>query len=216
MAGTLAMMASSPADYERLGLSPTSIAPWEDGARTDDSAGTYEWWYFDAHLADGAKLVVTFMNKDIAEPQKPLSPLLRLDLDLPDGRHFEKLVHYPLGEWLTAKDRADVRLGENRFTGDLHRYRIQATAEEISVDATLTGEVPPWRPSTGYMLFGADRSLEFAWLPSVPQGAVTITYSVAGEQHETTGSATTTTTGGNVGLMKVVHDWYWARGQAGP
>ena len=30
MADTLAVMASSPADYERLGLSPTSIAPWED------------------------------------------------------------------------------------------------------------------------------------------------------------------------------------------
>jgi hypothetical protein len=85
MADKLAVMASSPADYVRLGLSPTSIAPWEDGARTDDSAGTYEWWYFDAHLADGAKLVVTFMNKDTAEPQKPLSPLLRLDLDLPDA-----------------------------------------------------------------------------------------------------------------------------------
>ena len=64
MADKLAVTASSPADYERLGLSPTSIAPWEDGARTDDSAGTYEWWYFDAHLADGAKLVVTFMNKE--------------------------------------------------------------------------------------------------------------------------------------------------------
>jgi hypothetical protein len=74
MTKKLAVMASSPGDYERLGLSPTSIAPWEDGARTDNSAGTYEWWYFDAHLADGAKLVVTFMNKDIAEPQKPLSP----------------------------------------------------------------------------------------------------------------------------------------------
>jgi hypothetical protein len=130
-------------------------------------------------LADGAKLVVTFMNKDIAEPQKALSPLLRLDLDLPDGRHFEKLVHYPPGDWSAAKDHADVRLGENRFTGDLHSYRIQATAEEISVDATWTGEVPPWRPSTGYMLFGAYRSLEFAWLPSVPQGAVTVTYTCA-------------------------------------
>jgi hypothetical protein len=64
---------------------PPRSRPWEDGARTDDSAGTYEWWYFDAHLADGAKLVVTFMNKDTAEPQKPLSPLLRLDLDLPDA-----------------------------------------------------------------------------------------------------------------------------------
>ena len=68
MAGELADMADSPADYQRLGLSPTSIAPWEDGARTDDSAGTYEWWYFDAHLADGAKLVVAFMNKDLADP----------------------------------------------------------------------------------------------------------------------------------------------------
>ena len=90
MTGKLAVIADSPADYERLGLSPTSIAAWEDGARTDDSAGTYEWWYFDAHLADGAKLVVSFMNKDdIADPKKPLAPLLRLNLDLPDGRRFE-------------------------------------------------------------------------------------------------------------------------------
>ena len=216
MADRLAVMASSPADYERLGLSPASIAPWEDGARTDGSPGTYEWWYFDAYLDDGAKLVVTFMNKDVAEPGKPLSPLLRLDLDLPDGRHFEKIVHYAPAEWSAARDHADVRLGPNRFTGDLHRYRIEAAAEEISVDITLTGEVPPWRPATGYMLFGADRSLEMAWLPSVPQGAVGITYSVGGERHETAGVGYHDHNWGNVGLMKVVHDWYWARGQAGP
>src|SRR5450755_198888 len=216
MADKLAVMASSLADYERLGLSPTSIAQWEDGARTDVSAGTYEWWYFDAHLADGAKLVIVFMNKDIAQPQKPLSPMLRLDLDLPGGRHFENLVPYPAGEWSTAKDHADVRLGQNRFVGDLHRYRIQATAAEVSVDVTLTSEVPRWRPSTGYILFGADRSREFAWLPAVPQGAVTATYSVDGERHETTGVGYHDHNWGNVGLMKVVHDWYWARGQAGP
>src|SRR5450759_4769005 len=120
MADKLAVTASSPADYERLGLSPTSIEAWEDGARTDDSAGTYEWWHFDAHLADGAKLVVAFMNKDLAAPQTPLSPLLRLELDLPDGRHFEKLLHLPAAEWSAARDHADVRLGNNRFTGDLH------------------------------------------------------------------------------------------------
>jgi hypothetical protein len=109
-----------------------------------------------------------------------------------------------------------VRLGENRLVGDLHCYRIHATAEEISVDVTLTGEVPPWRPSTGYMLLGVERSLEFAWLPSVPQGAVTVTYSVDGERHETTGVGYHDHNWGNVGLIKVVHDWYWARGQAGP
>jgi hypothetical protein len=66
------------------------------------------------------------------------------------------------------------------------------------------------------MLFGADRSLEFAWLPAVPEGAVTVTYSVGGEHHETTGVGYHDHNWGNVGLMKVVHDWYWARGQAGP
>ena len=212
----LAVMANSSADYARFGLSPTSIEPWEDGARTDDSAGTYEWWYFDAHLVDGAKLVIAFMNKDIAAPQKPLSPLLRLELDLPDGHHFEKIIHFTAQAWSAARDHADVRLGNNRFTGDLHTYRIEATAEEISVDITLTGEVPAWRPGSGYMLFGEARSLEFAWLPAVPQGAVTVRYTVDGEQHETTGVGYHDHNWGNVGLMKVVHDWYWARGQAGP
>ena len=212
----LATMADSPEDFQRLRLSPTQIQPWEDGARTDDSAGTYEWWYFDAHLADGAKLVVAFMNKDIAAPNKPLSPLLRLELDLADGRRFEKLVHFPASAWSAAHDHADVRLGANRFTGDLHTYRIVAAADEISVDVTLTGEVPPWRPATGYMLFGAERSLEFAWLPSVPQGAVAVRYTVGREEHTTTGVGYHDHNWGNVGLMKVVHDWYWARGQAGP
>jgi hypothetical protein len=182
----LAVLADAPDDYERLGLAVT-IEPWEDGARTDNSGGTYEWWYFDAHLADGAKLVVAFMNKDIAEPNKPLSPLLRLELDLADGRHFEKLAHFPASAWSAAHDHADVRLGDNRFTGDLHTYQIEATAEEVSVDVTLTGEVPAWRPGSGHMLFGKDRSLEFAWLPSVPKGAVTVRYTFEGERHETTG-----------------------------
>lgn len=58
--------------------------------------------------------------------------------------------------------------------------------------------------------------MEFAWLPSVPQGAVTASYSIAGVRHETTGVGYHDHNWGNVGLMKVVHDWYWARGQAGP
>jgi hypothetical protein len=212
----LAVTAGSDADYARLGLARKDIEPWEDGARTDDRPGSYEWWYFDAHLDDGAKLVVVFMDKDLATPQKPLEPTIRLNLDLPDGRTFEKLVTFDSGLWSSAKDHADVRIGANRFTGDLHTYRITATADEIAVDITLDGEVPAWRPETGYMLFGADRKREFAWLPSVPQGKVTATYSIGDERHETAGTGYHDHNWGNVGLMDIVHDWYWARGQAGP
>jgi hypothetical protein len=89
MVQKLAVMADLPSDYERLGVSRGDVAMWEDGARTDDAAGTYEWWYFDAHLDDGAKLIIAFMNKEIPTPDKPLTPLLRLELTLADGRHFE-------------------------------------------------------------------------------------------------------------------------------
>ena len=212
----LAVTASSDADYARLGLARNDIQGWEDGARTDDRPGSYEWWYFDAHLEDGAKLVVVFMDKDLATPQKPLEPTIRLNLDLADGRSFEKFVTFDPALWSSAKDHADVRIGDNRFSGDLHTYRITATVDEISVDVTLVGEVPSWRPETGYMLFGQDQKLEFAWLPSVPQGRVTATYSIGEERHETTGTGYHDHNSGNVGLPQIVHDWYWARGQAGP
>jgi hypothetical protein len=93
MTNKLAVSASSPADFERLGLSSTSIAPWEDGARTDGSPDTYEWWYLDAHLADAANLVVVFMNKDIADPKKALSPIGREYRFVDNARTYRKSTH---------------------------------------------------------------------------------------------------------------------------
>jgi hypothetical protein len=212
----LAVMASEDADYERLGLARDAIALWEDGGRTDNRRGTYEWWYFDSHLDDGSSLVVVFQNKDFATPNDPLTPMIRIDLDLEDGRSYQKLATYAPESWQASTSGADVRIGENRFSGDLHTYRIQATVEEITVDVRLVGQVPAWRPQTGYMLFGAQRDKEFAWLPSVPQGAVTATYRIGDEVHETTGVGYHDHNWGNVSLAKIVHDWYWARGQAGP
>jgi predicted secreted hydrolase len=212
----LAVIASEDADYERLGLARDVIAPWEDGARTDNRRGTYEWWYFDARLDDGSSLVVTFMNKDLASPNDPLTPTIRIDLDLADGRSIQKLATYPPDSWRASTAGADVRIGENRFSGDLHSYRIVATVEEIAIDVTLVGDVPPWRPQTGYLLYGAKRDMEFAWLPSVPLGAVTATYRIGDEAHQTTGVGYHDHNWGNASLQKLVHDWYWARGQAGP
>ena len=212
----LAHAARTPSDYERLGIPADGILAREDGARTDNRRGTYEWWYFDAHLDDGSKLVVVFMNKDLTTPGKPLAPRIRLNLDLADGRSFEKIVDFPAESWSAATDHADVRIGEHRFRGDLHRYEIDVTLDDIAVHVVLTGTVPAWRPETGYMLFGPDDELYFAWLPSVPEGRVEGTYTVAGETRPATGAGYHDHNWGNVSLLKVIHDWYWARGSAGP
>ena len=50
-------LAARPADYERLGISPVDVAEFEDGQRIGTERGRYEWWYFDAHLDDGATVV---------------------------------------------------------------------------------------------------------------------------------------------------------------
>lgn len=212
----LAVTAHTDADYQRLGLARRDVEQWEDGARTDGRPGGYEWWYFDAHLVDGTKMVVIFMTKDLSTPQVPLTPTIRINLDLPDGRSLQKIASFDAGTWSAATDHADVRIGENHFTGDLHTYRISASVDDLSVEIELVGEVSAWRPETGYMLFGADRQLEFCWLPSVPKGHVKAKFSVGTENHESTGSGYHDHNWGNVGIMAIINDWYWGRGQAGP
>jgi hypothetical protein len=51
--------ATTPADFAALGLGQT-IAVREDGRRTQASADTFEWRYFDGLLDDGTVVVVWF------------------------------------------------------------------------------------------------------------------------------------------------------------
>ena len=124
MARMVAVMAKRPADDERRGPLVTAMAAWEGGGRADHSAGTYQRWYFDGHLADGAELVVTVMNKRHRRAGQPLSPMLRLDLDLGGGRLVERLAPYPPDAWSGAKDGANVRLGDIGPRADLRAVRM--------------------------------------------------------------------------------------------
>jgi hypothetical protein len=211
-----ARLAGTPDDYERLGMAPGEIRPWEDGMRTKGARGTYEWWYFDAHLDDGAKLVVVFSTREFSDLNTPLSPGIRIDLTLPDGTSVRRLVTLPGDTFSASTETNDVRIGDNVFAGDLHTYTIQARVEEVEVDVKLTGQVPAWRPKTGYWLFGEKDEHYFAWLPSVPQGAVELTYTVNGTSRTTTGVGYHDHNWGNAPMPELMHDWYWARGAAGP
>lgn len=72
-------LADRPADYDRLGISPVDVAQLEDGQRIGTERGRYEWWYFDAHLDDGATVVVVFFTKPNVSPNSPLAPRVSRD-----------------------------------------------------------------------------------------------------------------------------------------
>jgi len=58
-------LADRPTDYKRLGIAPVEIAQFEDGQRIGTERGRYEWWYFDAHLDNGATVVVVFYTNPV-------------------------------------------------------------------------------------------------------------------------------------------------------
>ena len=217
MSTSLTRLGSTPEDYQRIGIKPDQVLGWEDAARTDGSAGTWEWWYFDANLDDGAKLVVVFYTKSPqTEINRPLAPMIRIDLDLPDGTSYKKVAEWKAEEFAASKDRCEVRIGGNSFSGDLHSYKITAQIEDVAVDVSLTGEVPAWRPRTGHIYFGPQDEHEFDWLVAIPQGKVDVTYSVGGTAHATSGVGYHDHNWGNTLMNSLINHWYWARGQAGP
>src|SRR5216683_2886085 len=109
------------------------------------------------------------------------------------------------------------RIGTNRFVGDLKRYHITATIEEISVDIELTGDVPAWRPKSGHSYFGVEgREKLFAWLPAVPHGLANVRYSIGKEEYRASGSGYHDHNWGDVPMQTLMHNWYWARASVGP
>ncbi len=212
----LARLGSSPEEYQKLGISPDHIEAREDGMRTDGSKGTFEWWYFDAHLDDGSKLVITFYTKDINHAGRPLGPYADIVLDKADGTHVAGTTAVFKDDFAASTEKCDVMIGPNSFVGDLHTYEIHIETDEVTADVILTGEVPSWRPETGHFLFEDDEHLYFAWLPSVPQGKVQATLTIGDESSTLSGVGYHDHNWGNVDMMKVINHWYWGRGQAGP
>jgi hypothetical protein len=210
-------LADRPADYKRLGIAAAEIAQFEDGQRIGTEKGHYEWWYFDAHLDDGATVVVVFYTKPNVSPNGPLAPRITINLTLPDGRSFEKFLDTRPELLNASKSGCNVRIGANRFVGDLNRYHITATIEEISVDIELTGDVPAWRPKSGHLYFGVEgREKLFAWLPAVPHGTASVRYTVGKEEHRASGSGYHDHNWGDVPMQTLMHNWYWARASVGP
>ncbi|HST03546.1 MAG TPA: hydroxyneurosporene dehydrogenase [Chloroflexia bacterium] len=212
---TPSYLGTSRTDYERFGVKKDEIEQWEDGFRTDGSKGTYEWWYFDAHLDDTSKIVIVFYTKSLVDVGKPLAPYVSITLDRPDGTHVEKMYYAPATAFTASKEKCDVRLGPNIFEGDLHTCRIHLEIEDVLVNLTLTGTVPPWRPATGSIFFGGKSEHYFAWLPAVPQGDVDATITIDSKTEKFTGIGYHDHNWGNISMVRLMNHWYWARGKVG-
>ncbi len=212
----LCRMADRPEDYERLGLDGASIGAWEDGRRAELGPGSFEWWYFDAHLADGSSLVVVFYTKNPMSPGHPTEPFVSVNLDRPGTEALVVESHHDAADFDAQTNHCAVHIGPNSIEGDLHRYTIHVEHDDLMVDATLVGDVPPWRPNTGHLMFGADDDHTFAWLPSIPQGRVEVDLRIGDQVEHLDGIGYHDHNWGDTAMNRLINHWYWGRAQAGP
>jgi hypothetical protein len=210
-----ARFADKPEDFAKLGIQPGRIEPFEDGMRTEGGPGGYEWWYFDSHLHDGSSLVIVFYTKPQLNPDGELAPFASLELNRPGQPPMLVEAHVSPKAFSARRHRCDVRIGENTFRGDLHEYDIHFSHDGVTGDIKLTGQVPSWRPTSGYMLFGEHDEHQFAWLAAVPQGDVTVDLNIRGREEHLQGVGYHDHNWGDVSMAKLINHWYWGRAQAG-
>ena len=210
-----ARFADKPEDFAKLGIQPGRIKASEDGMRTEGGPGGYEWWYFDAHLQDGSSLVIVFYTKPQLSPDGELAPFASLELARPGQPQILVEAHVSPDAFSARRDRCDVRIGENTFCGNLHEYDIHFSHDGVTGDIKLTGQVPSWRPTSGYMFFGEHDDHFFAWLAAVPQGEVSVDLDIRGKKEHLQGIGYHDHNWGDVSMTKLINHWYWGRAQAG-
>lgn len=210
------VMGASPEHYQRLGTAKDHIGLWEDGCRTKGAKGTYEWWYFDSQMDDGSTLVIVFYsNKWTLSPKRGPVPQVTFALHTADGQEYSETIEMPFSSFEASTERCYVKMGNCVFEGDLNEYHIRFNNGEIDANVRLTGNVPSWRPETGYFYFGDQEQYYFAWLPSVPEGRVEAEVNVGGKKLSFTGTGYHDHNWGNISMMSIIRHWYWGRAKVG-
>ena len=210
-----AILGKEKKHYEGLNIFLDSIQNREDGMRTTGRRGTYEWWYFDAHLDDGSKIVIVFFTKPTHKIKGRLNPLCTIDIDWPDGSKIHREYAAPVKKSQFSKEQCDVVIGNNFFRGDLKHYEIHFEDDSLSVDIILERKTELWRPHTGHWYFGKRQKKYFAWFPSVPLGEVSADIRYQGSTKKLQGSGYHDHNWYNKNILAMFNHWYWARAELG-
>ena len=197
--------------YRNIGIT-TEVKSWEDGLRSTDGKGVFEWWYFDCENEDGSKVVVVFSKNNKRDFKGITGPTASLQVTFADGEKLDIEITDGVGApFRAAKDKCDVLIQDSYFREVNGSYEIYFKAENVEYNCTLKPIVPMWRPGTGYSYFGDDESLFMAWIVAVPRGEVTSMLKVGDKTMTLNGEGYHDHNWGNAPMPRIIDHWYWGR-----
>ncbi len=205
------ILTNTPAMMAHEGTT-TEMQSWEDGMRQSSKPGNYEWWYFDANLDDGSKIVATFFTKPTAVSIGPRIPGVTLVLTKPDGTTIsDSKVFFPT-QFSASKSKCDVKIGkQNRVYGDLETYVVRVATKHLKIDLTFHRVAPSWRLGAGKVYFDKKLRKYMGWVIPIPSGTVEGTITSSEGTKNVTGSGYHDHNWGNYPIYMVYDYWFWGR-----
>ncbi len=190
------------------------LKPEDDGLHTDlRRRGSYEWWYFDAHLDSGHTIIVFF---HASNPNPGLQGKTGIEFVLldPDCHRTQEFFAHPKSEFSAATDRPDVKIGRNSMKaeqadGQLVVYEIDVDEPGLGCHLRYTAEVNGWKPGSGYSHFG-DMGY-FAWVVPIPRAAVSGTIKVGQDTWAVSGVGYHDHNWLNFQFPRIINYWMWGR-----
>lgn len=199
----------------RLGLNPDKVEVWEDGYRTAEESDAFEWWYFDAQFDDGSTAVITFSTKPHTKPKAPPSPSVLIIHRSHDGERESYGPKFTTAELSASAKGCDVRIGPNWVKGDLRDYELHVEEENLSIDLTIHGKAPSWRPGAAITYFNSAKTKYFAWVVPIPYGTVEGKITRGGKSVDVRGTVYHDHNWGNAVMGSMLDYWFWGRAHVG-
>lgn len=200
-----------PKDFERFGIDPKKVEPWEDGRRDSDEGMHNEVWYFDALFDDQHKFMVGFRPKN---PKKLMlkgdSPNLNIMITTPDGETKDDFLYYTSEESHIGTEKADLKFGPHTVEGDFKTYDIHVEpVNGVGCDLHYEALVDPFRQSGTAAVALGDKDEYYYTDLNVPKSKVTGTLTYDGEEHQVSGLGYHDHQWMNINPMKAWHHWLW-------
>ena len=191
----------------------TGLRPEEDGDHYCSEREFFEWWYFDAALANGYTLVAVLHSSLYNTVDH--KPTVDLRVYAPDGRRWLGIGRFGREVITSSRERCDVCIADCHAHGDGSRYELRLRQGEIEAELAFQGSVPGWKPGTGYLFRDQSSGRFFRWAVPLPRARVTGWLRVGGERFTVTGEGYHDHNWGNVYLPAAFSRWTWGRVLAG-
>jgi len=149
----------------------------EDGNATNEFYS--EWWSFVFQMEDGYGAYAQFLLYNLG-PGDGMAAV-RTTLALPDGFHMNEKTVYESGEWDYAKDKFEIRLGDNVVGGPLDGLKIRLKNESFEAEYNLENIAPPWKPGSGRAHYGKSGKRHYDFQVIAPVARMTGRVKVEGE-----------------------------------